>query len=116
MRRRGGYEGQGSSLMKGPRVDVLAWFARATLDVIGEAGMRISNALNRVLAYSAHPGFGYAFDSLSGGKESELAQAFGVIFSTARKFRVMTILQVWFPVLRRFVRLSGCLSYYCLLI
>ena len=35
--------------------------------------------------------------------ESELARAFGVIFGTARKFRVMTILQVWFPVLRRFV-------------
>ncbi|TCD59981.1 hypothetical protein EIP91_010949 [Steccherinum ochraceum] len=68
----------------GPRVDVLAWFARATLDVIGEAG------------------FGYTFDSLSGGKESELAHAFGVIFSTARKFRVITILQVWFPVLRKF--------------
>ncbi|KAH8077247.1 cytochrome P450 [Cristinia sonorae] len=71
---------------RGPRVDVLAWFARATLDVIGEAG------------------FGYTFDSLSGGKESELAQAFGVIFSTARKFRVLTILQVWFPILRKFQR------------
>ncbi|GJE91800.1 cytochrome P450 [Phanerochaete sordida] len=80
----------------GAKVDVLAWLARATLDVIGEAG------------------FGYAFNSLSaasdttGGKgEDELARAFAVIFSTARKFRVATILQVWFPVLRRFRRNSA---------
>lgn len=77
------------------RVDVLAWFARATLDVIGEAG------------------FGYRFNSLAaaaqkgdektGKSENELAQAFGVIFASARQFRVMTILQAWFPELRRFV-------------
>ena len=77
------------------RVDVLAWFARATLDVIGEAG------------------FGYHVDSLAaaagkGGEkagkgENELARAFGVIFTSARQFRVMTILQAWFPELRRFV-------------
>ncbi|PIL23484.1 cytochrome P450 [Ganoderma sinense ZZ0214-1] len=71
------------------RLDVLPWLARAALDVIGEAG------------------FGYPFHSLEAAaerrdEESELARAFGVIFSTARKFRVMTILQVWFPVLRRF--------------
>ena len=62
-------------------------------------------------------GFGYAFDSLasalrpqgSGEGENELARAFAVIFGTARKFRVVTILQVWFPVLRRFVRVA--LSY-----
>ncbi|KAM5533414.1 hypothetical protein V8D89_012964 [Ganoderma adspersum] len=70
-------------------LDVLPWLARAALDVIGEAG------------------FGYPFHSLEAAaerrdEESELARAFGVIFSTARKFRVMTILQVWFPVLRRF--------------
>lgn len=72
-----------------PTIDVLPWFTRAALDIIGEAG------------------FGYHFNALSagdgGGKENELAEAFGVIFGTARKFRVMTILQVWFPVLRRFV-------------
>lgn len=76
-------------------MDVLAWFARATLDVIGEAG------------------FGYHFNSLAsaackgdekaGKSENELAQAFGVIFASARQFRVMTILQAWFPELRRFV-------------
>ncbi|KAI0265710.1 cytochrome P450 [Gloeopeniophorella convolvens] len=76
-----------------PVVDVLAWLARATLDVIGEAG------------------FGYAFHALpppgsdphaADAAENELARAFAAIFSTARKFRVMTVLTVWFPVLRRF--------------
>ncbi|KAI0642657.1 cytochrome P450 [Trametes meyenii] len=71
------------------RLDVLPWLARATLDVIGATG------------------FGYAFNSLESAaerreNESELAQAFAVIFATARKFRVMTVLQVWFPVLRNF--------------
>ncbi|TFY57970.1 hypothetical protein EVJ58_g6705 [Rhodofomes roseus] len=74
------------------RVDVLAWLARATLDVIGEAG------------------FGYQFNSLAsaakkgGEKGNELARAFGVIFSSARKFRVITVLQAWFPELRRYGR------------
>ncbi|THH06763.1 hypothetical protein EW146_g9513, partial [Bondarzewia mesenterica] len=68
-----------------PTVDVLSWLGRATLDVIGEAG------------------FGYRFDALT-DTTNELASAFGIIFSTARKFRVMTILQVWFPLLRRFRR------------
>ncbi|KAJ6584658.1 cytochrome P450 [Mycena capillaripes] len=67
------------------RVDVLMWLGRATLDAIGLAG------------------FGYNFNSLT-DDNNELAHAFGVIFSTARKFRVMTILQVWFPFLRRFRR------------
>ncbi|KAH9922636.1 cytochrome P450 [Fomitopsis serialis] len=81
------------------RVDVLAWLARATLDVIGEAG------------------FGYEFNSLTsaarrgeekgGETENELARAFGVIFSAARKFRVITVLQAWFPGLRRFSRESA---------
>ena len=71
---------------------MLPWLARATLDVIGAAG------------------FGYAFNSLEAAaerreNESELARAFAVIFATARKFRVMTVLQVWFPVLRNFVSL-----------
>ena len=51
-------------------------------------------------------GFGYVFNSLNDHiiEQNELARAFGVIFSTARKFRVVTILQVWFPILRKFVR------------
>ncbi|KAK7469446.1 hypothetical protein VKT23_003917 [Stygiomarasmius scandens] len=69
------------------RVDALSWLGRATLDVIGLAG------------------FGYHFNSLSQSSD-ELADAFSIIFSTARKFRVMTILQVWFPFFRRFRRNS----------
>jgi len=67
------------------RVDALMWLGRATLDVIGLAG------------------FGYHFNSLT-DDDTELANAFRTIFSTARKFRAMTILQTWFPFLRRFRR------------
>ncbi|KAJ7644303.1 cytochrome P450 [Roridomyces roridus] len=73
------------------RVDALGWISRATLDAMGLAG------------------FGYNFNSLLDDK-NELAQAFGVIFSTARKFRVMTILQVWFPFLRRFRRNNAVMA------
>ncbi|KAI0716494.1 cytochrome P450 [Earliella scabrosa] len=86
-----------SSSSSACKLDVLPWLARATLDVIGEAG------------------FGYAFRSLEAAaerreSESELARAFGVIFGTARKFRVMTILQVWFPVLRAFRRENAAMQ------
>ncbi|KAJ7081387.1 cytochrome P450 [Mycena belliarum] len=74
------------------RVDVLMWLGRATLDAIGLAG------------------FGYHFNSLTGASD-ELAHAFGVIFSTARRFRVMTILQVWFPFLRRFRRNNAVMTH-----
>lgn len=55
-------------------------------------------------------GFGYHFNSLT-DDDNELANAFGVIFSTARKFRVMVILQTWFPFLRRFVSPAIFASY-----
>ncbi|TDL23213.1 cytochrome P450 [Rickenella mellea] len=67
---------------KPPKVDALAWLGRATLDVIGLAG------------------FGYPFNSLT-DDTNELALAFATIFSSARKFRAMIVLQVWFPILRR---------------
>uniref|UniRef100_A0A8H7XTF7 Cytochrome P450 n=1 Tax=Psilocybe cubensis TaxID=181762 RepID=A0A8H7XTF7_PSICU len=73
------------------RIDVLVWLGRATLDVIGLAG------------------FGYAFNALT-DDSNELARAFSVIFSTARKFRVMTILQAWFPFLRRFRRNNAAMA------
>ncbi|KAH8114681.1 cytochrome P450 [Phellopilus nigrolimitatus] len=69
----------------GTRIDALAWLGRATLDIIGLAG------------------FGYAFNSLT-DESNELALAFASVFSTARKFRVMTVLQAWFPILRSFRR------------
>ena len=81
------------------RVDVLAWFARATLDVIGEAGFGYH--FNSV-ATAAHKA-----DEKTSKDENELAQAFGVIFASARQFRVMTILQAWFPELRRFVSVAS---------
>jgi hypothetical protein len=77
-------------------VDVLSCLARATLDVIGAAG------------------FGYAFNGLaslssdgpdnSTMPDNELASAFATIFAAARKFRVLSVFQSWFPPLRRFVR------------
>ncbi|KAF7299325.1 Cytochrome P450 [Mycena indigotica] len=77
------------------RIDVLSWLARATLDAVGEAG------------------FGYAFHALSTNEEDEqdeLARAFADIFATARRFRVMTILQAWFPILRRFRRNNAVMA------
>jgi hypothetical protein len=73
-----------SSLAGWHRTDALSLLSRATLDVIGLAG------------------FGYSFRSLE-SDTNELARAFQAVFSTARKFRAMIILQVWFPFLRRFV-------------
>src|SRR5579863_8086985 len=58
-------------------------------------------------------GFGYSFHSLpppgtdprSADKtDNELARAFADIFSTERRFSVLSILAVWFPFLRRLVR------------
>lgn len=111
-----------------PRVDVLSWLARATLDIIGEAGACLSSPARSSLT-QVFPGFGYHFNALSVARpnkqdspdaaptgtceENELARAFGVIFNSARAFRVILVLQVWFPVLRRFV--SSFLCYVLLL-
>lgn len=75
------------------RIDVLNWLGRATLDVIGLAG------------------FGYAFDSLIDDRNI-LATAFAEIFSAARSFRFIIVLQAWFPILRYFVSTSAA-SYPC---
>ncbi|TFY81336.1 hypothetical protein EWM64_g2676 [Hericium alpestre] len=116
----------GTEANKPPSVDVLSWLGRATLDVIGEAGKSMPIYIHRPsfppFPHTETPfttGFGYQFNSLRTARraavpnadpfqgentaENELANAFGVIFSTARKFRVFTIFQVWFPILRRFV-------------
>lgn len=93
---------------------MLAWLARATLDVIGEAGKSCYRLSYRWTSVDddrwSFEGFGYFFNSLTSAatgqnSESELAAAFTVIFDSARKFRVITILQIWFPVLRVFVSL-----------
>ena len=94
---------------KAARLDVLSGLGKTTLDVIGLAGA----SLRKRFLFTPHCrilGFGYTFDSLrtakhgSSEREDELAQAFDVIFSAARKFRAINILMVWFPFLRRFVR------------
>ncbi|KAH7925887.1 cytochrome P450 [Leucogyrophana mollusca] len=66
-------------------VDVLVWLSKATLDVIGLAG------------------FGYAFNALA-GESNKLADAYHVIFTTARKLALRTILETWIPLLRKFHR------------
>jgi hypothetical protein len=87
-------------------VDALLWLSRATLDVIGLAGSCTPLPTSLHTPNPVYTGFGYTFDSLV-DDSNELANAFSVIFSTARKFRVITILQVWFPFLRKFVRFSS---------
>ncbi|KAF8440963.1 cytochrome P450 [Boletus edulis BED1] len=64
-------------------IDVLMWLSRATLDVIGIAG------------------FGYRFNALS-GQSDELANAYHLIFATAKKLQLRTILETWIPLLRKF--------------
>ncbi|KAI6147260.1 cytochrome P450 [Pisolithus tinctorius] len=66
-----------------PSIDVLPWLSKATLDVIGLAG------------------FGYQFNALA-GENDELADAYHLIFSTARKLALRTILETWIPLLRKF--------------
>ncbi|KAI0034622.1 cytochrome P450 [Vararia minispora EC-137] len=75
-------------------IDILSYLARATLDVIGSAGFGYTfNALAQ-----PHPS-----DPINGpAPDNELASAFAVIFETARKFRVLSVFQSWFPLLRRY--------------
>jgi cytochrome P450 len=49
-------------------------------------------------------GFGYSFNALTNPdpEADELGAAFATIFSSARKLRLITVFQAWFPVLRRF--------------
>ncbi|KIJ14924.1 hypothetical protein PAXINDRAFT_78289 [Paxillus involutus ATCC 200175] len=64
-------------------IDVLTWLSRATLDVIGAAG------------------FGYHFNALA-GQSDELANAYHLIFTTAKRLQLRTILETWIPLLRIF--------------
>jgi hypothetical protein len=94
-------------------IDVLAWLGRATLDAMGEAGT-IATMSTRPMPSFPILGFGYALNSLpppgaephsTDRSENELARAFATIFSTQQEFRVLNVLAVWFPFLRKFVRL-----------
>ncbi|KAF8501170.1 cytochrome P450 [Russula emetica] len=91
-------------------IDVLAWLSRATLDAMGEAGM-IATMSTRPMPSFSILGFGYALNSLpppgaephsTDNSDNELARAFATIFSTQQQFRILNILAVWFPFLRRF--------------
>ncbi len=104
-------------------IDVLAWLGRATLDVIGEAGM-IAISI-RLCPQCPFLGFGYALNALpppgadprgTNKSESELARAFAIIFTTQQQFCIFNVLAIWFPFLRRFVRphLQPRLSFECL--
>lgn len=66
------------------KIDVLAWFNRMTLDIIGLAG------------------FNHDIDSLS-GNSSELADAFTALFKSAMRPTIFLMLQDRFPLLRRVV-------------
>lgn len=86
------------------QIDALSWLSRATLDIIGLAGFGYKF---ESLASSSAPTPSSEFAPGSHDKEpNELSAAFAVIFSTARKFRAITILQAWFPFLRKFRRNS----------
>ncbi|KIJ60286.1 hypothetical protein HYDPIDRAFT_117364 [Hydnomerulius pinastri MD-312] len=63
--------------------NILTWLSKATLDVIGVAG------------------FGYQFNALA-GENDELADAYHLIFTTAKKLQLRTILETWVPLLRIF--------------
>jgi hypothetical protein len=79
---------------------------------MGEAGMITTMSTFSTLSFPIL-GFGYALNSLpqpgaephsTDKSENELARAFATIFSTHQQFRILNILAVWFPFLRRFVR------------
>ena len=92
-------------------VDVLTWLCRATLDVIGEAGMSLLMPLPHALISVS--GFGYSFHSLptpgtdpsnADKTDNELARAFATMFSPQHQFSKLTVLAIWFPFLKRLVR------------
>jgi len=90
--------------IKGPRIDVLGWLSRATLDIIGLTGHSIHNFCAYLLTLVV-TGFGYTFNSLSPASTAKepLADAFRTIFSVEEKFEVINVLRIWVPFLRRFV-------------
>ena len=71
------------------QVEMLSWLSRVTLDIIGLTG------------------FGYSFDALKFGEESnELGYAFAQIFNSSKSVSIFSILQARIPFLQLIVRLS----------
>lgn len=74
---------QNSKTNAGKEIEVLSWLSRTTLDVIGLAG------------------FDYRFDSLNVHKEpTELNKAFAALFHADGAFRILNLLQGYFPIFR----------------
>lgn len=66
------------------RVDILSWFSKTTLDVIGLAG------------------FNYKFDSLNPSqKPNELNEAFSTMFRESREGQIYEFLRARYPILRK---------------
>ncbi|KAF8452196.1 cytochrome P450 [Boletus edulis BED1] len=64
------------------RIDVVPWFTRVTLDIIGLTG------------------FNYDFDALeASGQPNELSEAFSTLFSASQSITILDVLQALFPVL-----------------
>ena len=76
------------------QVEMLSWLSRVTLDIIGLTG------------------FGYSFDALKFGEESnELGYAFAQIFNTAKSTSIFSTLLARTPILHLIVRLFIVLPY-----
>lgn len=90
-------------------VEVLSWLSRATLDIIGQAGIPLSAVLSRpqnTMRLNRTIGFNYDFqvDALSVGKTpNELNQTFATLFHTNRYVTFLNILQASLPIFRSFV-------------
>ncbi|KAF8133401.1 cytochrome P450 [Boletus edulis] len=74
-------------------IDVLMWLSRATLDVIGIAGLSIHQSMIQDLG---------TVSTRCSGQSDELANAYHLIFATAKKLQLRTILETWIPLLRKF--------------
>ncbi|EMD39705.1 hypothetical protein CERSUDRAFT_112008 [Gelatoporia subvermispora B] len=89
-------------------VDALDWLARATLDVIGDAGFGYHfNSLAAAARRSSEPEAAPGAAGYQKSEENELARAFAAIFDAAQQFHIMTILLIWFPALRIIGRRKG---------
>lgn len=90
-------------------IDVLPWLSKAMLDVIGLAGACYSCSIcthptcfhSRKLLTLNNLGFGYHFDALAGENDG-LADAYHLIFTSAQKLALRTILETWIPLIRVF--------------
>jgi hypothetical protein len=79
------------------RIDVLSWLSKATLDVIGLAGVYGSDPLDH-LSTSNLAGFNYRFDALS-SEINELNDVFAMMFRSGRTLTIIPMLKGHLPFL-----------------